>query len=129
MTLTIARGIVLLAGVSLGGFVLLGMISPARVLRFVEQTMAAAWGIVFAVGIRLVLGVALLVAAPAAPYPLAFTVVGWIAIVAAVVGAALGRRRLQRFAQWWIDRFTPAATRVWLVIAAAFAAFLIYGVI
>lgn len=129
MTLTIARGIVLLAGVWLGVFVVLGMMSPARLLRFVEQMMAAAWGIVFAVGIRLALGVAMLIAAPAAPYPLAFTVVGWIAIAAAIVGAALGRRRLQRFAQWWIDRFTPAGTRAWLVIALAFAAFLIYGVI
>jgi hypothetical protein len=129
MTLTIARGIVLLAGVSLGALVLFGMIWPARMLRFVEQTLAAAWGIVFAVGIRLALGLALLVAAPVARYPLAFTVVAWIAIAAAVVGAALGRRRLQRFAQWWIDRFSPAGTRAWLIIALAFAAFLIYGVV
>ena len=129
MALMAARGVVLLAGFSLGVFVCIGMVSPARVLRFVEQTMAASWGIVFAVGIRLVLGIALLVAAPASPYPAAFTVVGWIAIAAAVVGALLGRQRLQRFAQWWIDHFGPKATRAWLVLALGFAAFLIYGVV
>jgi len=129
MTVTIARGVVLLAGVSLGVFVIFGMLYPARLLQVVEQTLAAAWGIVLAVGIRLVLGAALLVAAPAAPYPLAFTVVGWIAIAAAVIGAGLGRQRLQRFAQWWIDRFSPAGIRAWLIIALAFVVFLIYGAI
>ena len=129
MTLTIARGVVLLAGVSLGAFVIFGMLFPVRLLHVIEQLMAAAWGIVFAVGIRLALGLALLVAAPAARYPLAFTVVGWIAIAAAVAGAGLGRRRLQRFTQWWIDRFARTGIRAWLIIALAFAAFLIYGVI
>jgi hypothetical protein len=127
MALMLARSVIVLAGVSLVVFVCIGLVSPARVLRFVEQTMAASWGIVFAVGIRLVLGIALLVAAPASPYPLAFTVVGWIAITAAVGGALLGRRRLQRFTQWWIDHFGPAGTRAWLAIALAFAAFLVYG--
>jgi len=129
MTLMIARGAVWLAGVSLGAFVIFGMLFPVRLLQVVERMMAATWGIVFAVGIRLVLGLALLVAAPAAPYPLAFTVVGWIALTAAVIGAAMGRQRLQRFAQWWIDRFSPAGIRAWLIIALAFAVFLIYGAI
>lgn len=127
MLLTMARIVILVAGAALAVFVCIGIVSPARVLSFVGSTMASPWGIVFAVGIRLVLGVALLVAAPASPYPLAFTIVGWIAIAAAVVGLLLGRQRLQRFAQWWIDRFSPAGTRAWLVIALAFAAFLIYG--
>jgi uncharacterized membrane protein len=129
MALMVARGVVLLAGVSLGVFVCVGMVSPAGALRVVEQTMAASWGIVLAAGIRLALGLAMLVSAPVSPYPQAFTVVGWIAVVAAIVGVMLGRRRLQRFTQWWIDRFRPLTTRVWLGIAFVFAAFLINGVI
>ncbi len=124
-----ARILILVAGAALSVLVCIGIVSPAQVLSFVGRTMASPWGIVLAVGIRLVLGVAMLVAAPASPYPLAFTVVGWIAIAAAVVGLLLGRQRLQRFAQWWIDRFGPVGTRAWLVIALAFAAFLVYGVV
>jgi hypothetical protein len=126
--LTMARILILVAGATLAVFVCIGIVSPARVLSFVGSTMASPWGMVFAVSIRLALGVAMLVAAPASPYPLAFTIVGWIAIAAAVAGLLLGQQGLQRFTQWWIDRFGPAGTRVWLTIALAFAVFLIYGV-
>jgi len=91
--------------------------------------MAADWGIYFAVIVRLMLGVALIVAAPESLYPMAFLIVGWIAIVAAAAVAFIGRERLRRITDWFLERFTPPIIRLWLLIAMAFGGFLVYGVL
>jgi len=60
----------------------------------------ANWGIYFAVIVRLMLGVALIITAPGSRFPLVFQIVGWIAIVAGVAAAFIGRERLRRFTNW-----------------------------
>lgn len=124
----ISQILVLALGALLCLFAVWGVIAPAKVLDFTKRTMEADWGIYVAVGIRVVMGVAMINVAPASRFPSAFYVIGWIALIAAVVAAGLGRRRLQAFVDWWIDRFTPALVRVWIALAFLFGGFLMYAV-
>jgi hypothetical protein len=105
-----------------------GVVAPTKILDFTKRTMDAVGGIYLAVGMRVVMGLALLTVAPVSRFPTALYVIGWIALIAAVVAVCLGRRRLQAFIDWWIERFTPALVRVWIGLAFAFGAFLIYAV-
>jgi len=90
--------------------------------------MDADWGIYFAVLVRLALGLALIISAPASRFPSVFPILGWVAIAAGVAAAFLGRDRLRRFVNWWVERFSPPTIRLWVLFAMAFGGFLIYGV-
>jgi hypothetical protein len=59
---------------------------------------------------------------------LVFEILGWFAIVAAVVILFAGRDRLRRFVAWF-EQSSPAMIRVWLLFGIAFGAFLVYGVV
>ena len=104
-----------------------GILAPQRLVQMVSAVMATNWGIHVAVAVRLLLGSALILAAPASRFPSVFQILGWIAIAAAVVLALMGRDRLRRLVSWF-ERFSPFMTRVWLVFGLAFGGFLIYGV-
>jgi hypothetical protein len=86
------------------------------------------WGIHFAIVLRLVLGAALVIAAPESRFPLFFEILGGIAIVAAVALLLMGRERLRKFVAWF-ERMPPAMIRVWLLFGIAFGAFLVYGIV
>lgn len=127
MIVTVASLIVLLVAFSLCLFAVWGFVAPAKAMRWVKVSMDADWGIWFAVGIRLVLGIALIISAPQSDFPVTFQIIGWIAIAAAIGGIMLGRERLRRFTDWWLAQFAPWATRLWLLVALAFGGFLVYG--
>jgi hypothetical protein len=114
--------------VSLCLFAAWGLYTPRGLLRVVKAALDADWGIYVAVGIRLLLGGALIVVAPGSKFPTVFLIVGWVAVVAAVTAVLIGRKGLRRFANWWIERFQPAGIRLWVLIALAFGGFLIYGI-
>jgi hypothetical protein len=85
------------------------------------------FGFSFAVTVRLILGLALIIAAPASPFPRVFQVLGWITIFAAAGLLWLGRRRMRNFVGWF-ERSTPLVIRLWLIFGIAFGALMIYGV-
>jgi hypothetical protein len=87
------------------------------------------WGIYLAVIVRLVLGLALILSASDSRFPSVFLILGWIAIVAGVAAAFLGRERLRRFVNWWVERFSPSGIRLWVLFAMAFGGFLVYGIL
>jgi hypothetical protein len=128
MLITISKLVVIAAGISLCGLGVWGFFAPQKLMQWVKSTMDAEWGFWFAIGVRLLLGATLLVAAPTSNHPPALLIIGWIAIVAAIVVVLMGRQRLRKFVQWFLDRFSPALIRVWLLFAIAFGGFLIYGV-
>jgi len=105
-----------------------GIYAPQRLLQSVKGMMDADWGIYFAVIVRLILGVALIITAPDSRFPFAFLMVGWISIVAGVAAAFIGRERLRGLTIWWFELFSPPGIRLWLMFAMAFGGFLIYGV-
>ena len=128
MVVTVSQIVVLVAGISLCMFAAWGFYAPKKLLQSVKGMMDADWGIYFAVIVRLMLGVALIITAPGSRFPLVFQIVGWVAIVAGVAAAFIGRERLRRFTNWWFERFSPSGIRLWVLFAMAFGGFLIYGV-
>ena len=128
MVVTVSQIVVLVAGISLCMFAAWGIYAPQRLLQSVKGMMDADWGIYFAVIVRLMLGVALIITAPGSRFPLVFLIVGWVAIAAGMVAVFIGRERLRRFTNWWFERFSPPSIRLWLLCAMAFGGFLIYGV-
>ena len=122
-----ARITVVVLGAALFVFAAWGFVNPRNLLRVVKATMDADWGIWLAVVIRLLLGAALIIVAPASAFPATFVVIGWIAITAAAAALLLGRSRLRAFTDWWIERFSGAGARLWVLIALLFAVFLVYG--
>ncbi len=128
MVVTVSQIVVLVAGISLCMFAAWGIYAPKKLLQSVKGMMDADWGIYFAVIVRLMLGVALIITAPGSRFPLVFQIVGWVAIIAGVAAAFIGRERLRRFTNWWFERFSPSGIRLWVLFAMAFGGFLIYGV-
>lgn len=105
---------------------LIGIAVPARLIGVVRAVMSDPRGLYFAAIVRLVLGVLMILAAPASLFPVVFRVIGVIAVLAALAIPVMGRARLERFVDWFAAM--PAAViRGWLIFAFAFGAFLVYG--
>lgn len=104
-----------------------GLVAPLRLTRMVRGAVEQAWGIYLAVGARLLLGGALIVAAATSRFPVLFEILGWVALAAAVGLALLGRGRL-RALMGWIEGLPVPVLRVWLVFGALFGGLLAYGI-
>ena len=106
-----------------------GIFAPEKLMTFVTSAMDKSWGIYVAVIVRLVMGSALIIVAPASHFPVVFQVLGVIAIVAAIALALMGRERMRRFMAWFSERFSAPIIRLWLLFGVAFGGFLVYGVL
>ena len=120
--------IVLALGVIVCALSVWGIYAPDKIWNLVNGLMNKDWGIYVAVIARLLLGAALIIAAPGTRFPLAFEILGWFTIVAAVMILIIGRDKLRRFGTWF-QRFSPAMIRTWLLFGVAFGAFLIHGIL
>lgn len=129
MVLLISQITILVIGVTIILLAGRGMFAPEKLMTFVTSAIDKPWGIYIGVTVRLAMGAALIIAASASPFPVAFQVLGSLAIVAAVVLALMGRERVRSFLAWWSERFSASAIRLWLVFGIAFGAFLVYGVL
>ena len=89
-----SKSIVFLLGAIVCVLSVWGIYAPDRLTKLVKGVVDKDWGLYFAVVGRLLLGAALILAAPATRFPVIFEVVGWIAIVAAVGIIFIGRKRL-----------------------------------
>jgi len=118
--------VVVLFGAVIVALSLWGLVVPARVLAMVGSVMSMARGMWIAVGARVVLGVALILAAPQSMFPTVFAALGWIALVAAVVLPLVGRARVAALLTW-LERMPSPLVRLWLVVGVVFGAVLIYG--
>ena len=129
MVIFISQIVVLILGVTIVVFAGWGIYSPERLMAFATSTMDQRWGIYVAVGVRLVLGAAMIGVAPASSFPIVFQTLGLIAIVAAVALGVAGRDRIREFLVWWTRRFSASINRLWLLLGIGFGAFLVYGVL
>jgi hypothetical protein len=105
---------------------LTGVMLPAQLLHAVKAAWQYPAAMYVAVMVRLTLGVLLLLAAPHSRFPLAFQVLGWIAIMAALLLPVVGHARIDRLLDWWSGRSTPEI-RLWSLAGLAFGCFLVYG--
>ena len=129
MLIVVSQVVVVLLGVTITVLAAWGMFVPEKLMAMVASTMNRDWGIYFAVFVRLVMGVALILIAPGTPMPVVFSVLGWIALAAALGVAVVGRERIRRLMAWWADRVSASVTRLWLLFGMAFGVFLVYGVL
>ncbi len=125
---TASQIVVLALGVIVCALSVWGMFAPDKLWKLVNGAMEKNWGIYVAIVARLLLGAALIVVAPESRFPLVFEILGWFAIVAAVIMLLAGRVRLRRFVAWF-EQSSQAMIRVWLLFGFAFGAFLVYGVV
>lgn len=93
----------------------------------VSGALGQPWGIHLAVGVRLVLGAALIVVATTSRFPVTFEVLGWLTLAAAIGLIFVGRERLRSFVVW-IGSRPVSIMRGWLVFGAALGGFLVYGI-
>lgn len=115
----------------LGVFTLLmgvwGVLVPARLADFVSRFSSKA-GLWFAAGIRLVFGLALWFAAPASRAPLLLQVLGFVALVAAVILPFMGVDRFKRLIDWW-TALSPNAMRFNSLFAVAVGAVILWALL
>jgi hypothetical protein len=133
MLVEISQTVVLAFGLAVCLLTFWGVLAPGKMMKIVYGVLQYGalhmdWGIHLAVVLRLVLGVALVIAAPESRFPLIFEILGWIAIAAAVAILLMGRDRLRKFIGWF-QRMSSAMIRVWLLFGIAFGAFLVYGIV
>ncbi len=122
-----AQSIVFLIGLFASVFCAWGCFVPDKLMKLVVRVMRQDWVIYFAVVARLLMGAALIVAAPVSRFPVVFEILGWIAIVAAAAIIFIGRERLGALVAWFVHR-SAWFTRLWLLFGMAFGGFLIYGI-
>ena len=128
MVIFVSQIIVLVIGVTVIVLAGWGIFAPEKLMTFVTSAVDKYWGIYIAVIVRLVLGSALIIVAPASFFPIVFQALGVIAIVAAFALVLMGRERIRRFIAWWSERFSAQIVRLWLLFGMAFGGFLVYGV-
>ena len=119
MVIFFSQIIVLVIGVTVIVLAGWGIFAPEKLMTFVTSAMDKRWGIYIAVIVRLVLGSALIIVAPASLFPIVFQAFGVIAIVAAIALVLMGRERIRRFITWWSERFSAPIVRLWLFFGMA----------
>jgi hypothetical protein len=127
MIVSISQVIVACFGVAVCVSALWAFYTPDSIKVLINTVTDKEWGIVVLVVARLLLGLALIIAAPESRFELIFQILGGITLVAGIGLIFIGRIRLKIFVAWWFELFTPLVIRVWSLFAVAFGGFLIYG--
>lgn len=105
---------------------LTGVMLPAQLLHAVRAAWQYRAALFVAVMVRFLVGIVLVMAAPHSRFPLPFEILGWLAIVAALLIPFVGRQRIERLLDWWSRRSRPAI-RLWSLAGLAFGCILVYG--
>jgi len=103
-----------------------GIISPPRLFAFIARWQSQE-GIYYAAGLRLLLGIALILAAPASRAPAYLQVFAVVAVLAGLATPFFGLRRLELLLDWWRER-PPALLRLWCVAIVVIGLSLIWAV-
>ena len=125
---TIAQYTVAAFGVVIAGAGLWALVAPKELITLINKLFDGPAGMRVAVGERLLLGVALLMAAPGSAFPLLFNVFGGLTLVAALVILFSGRERVKAILGW-VERIPLLAMRCWLLVGIAFGGFLVYAAV
>lgn len=115
----------------LGVFVLLvgvwGVLAPSRMVDFVKR-FGTKGGLIFAVVIRLIIGLALWFAAPSSRAPLLLHVFGVLVIVAAIAMPLMGLERFKALLLWW-TKLSTTKQRLNSLFAVAFGAAILWALL
>ena len=105
----------------------IGVVSPLRLVALIRRIQTPA-GLYFAAGFRLVLGVALYIAAPASRAPEALHVLEVVAVFAGIATPFFGLARYRQVLDWWLAR-GQGLMRAWAGFVLALGALLIYALV
>jgi hypothetical protein len=119
-------GVALLLSLCVAALGALGVASPPRFLRVIRRFEGRA-GLCAAAAFRVMMGGALVLAAPASRAPEVVRVLGLIIIAAGLITPLFGVERLHRILEWW-SRRGPVFMRVWAGVALALGLLLAYAV-
>ena len=122
----VAQIIVAVFGLLITAASLWAIAAPNKVVAVATTVITGGWGMGFAVGVRVVLGVALLMSASASLFELLFRVFGALSLLAAAVIPFLGRERILQVLQW-VAGLPTLALRCWLIFGVVFGLFLVVG--
>ena len=112
MITTISQGIVLLTGVWLIGVSLMMLATPRRALRALSA-MGGSNAVHFGeLGLRLLVGIAFVLAAAMSKAPMAISVIGWFLAASAVTLMILPRRWHSAYSTYWAGRIPALAVRL-----------------
>lgn len=107
---------------------LTGVILPAQLLHALRAAWQYPAALLVAVMVRLAIGVLLILAASRSRFPLTFEILGWFAIVAALLIPLVGRNRIGQLLDWW-SRRSRLGIRLWSLAGLAFGCFLVYAAV
>ena len=82
---------------------------------------------VFAIIVRIILGIALVIAAADSKYPIALQILGWLTLIVVLLLSAIGRERFKSVIRWSID-IKPNIQRLMGVFGILFGSFLFHAV-
>ena len=102
-----------------------GIVVPALLLA-IAGLFVTPVGLYAAAAFRLVLGTAVVVAAPTSRTPTTLRVLGVVIIVGGLVTPLIGVERARAFVAWWATQGS-ALLRVWAGVALVFGLFLAYA--
>ncbi len=126
MTVTILQGFIALFGIIIAAFCAYGAFVPDKLSGSMKTAVQQSWAIYLAAGDRIVLGVILIAIADATRAPLVFEGFGWFVIVVAVLIPILGRTRLERLMNWFLDK-GAGVMRISMGFGSAFGLLIAYG--
>lgn len=109
----------LLAGISL-------ITNPNIIIKVLKNNADKLWLHVGAVVVRLLLGLLLIDQASFSKFPVTMQVIGWLAIIAAIIFTAIGRNNFKRLISWAFSLMKPFG-RIGGALAICFGSFLIYA--
>ena len=101
-----------------------GLADPQGLIRLVDK-FSGVGGYTIAIVVRIVLGVAALVAAQASLLPIFLQVIGGLSLFAAIVLLVIGRSRFSQLIRW-VASFNATLLRLWLVFGMLFGVALIW---
>jgi hypothetical protein len=105
----------------------LGMVSPMKLLG-IARHFENPGGLCAAAALRIVLGVALFLAAPSSRAPEVVRVLGIIILVGGLITPLFGVERTRKLLDWWSAR-GRTFMRVWAGLALVFGLLLAYAVV
>ena len=106
------------------GFML--FINPALILNFIENNNNNPGLYLTAIMTRGLLGVLLIFQAGNSIHPLAVTIIGWIAVIAAICFLLMGRKNFSRLLNWIMTKITSWAKAAGIA-AVIFGSYIIYA--
>jgi len=124
---TFAAGFIVLFGLLIVSTCLWSLFKPRWLFEFARPMLEQGWLMFLAVGIRVALGVALLLVANDSAFPLAFKIFGSIAIAAALALPFIGMARIKALVEW-MEGLPMTATRLWMLVGVALGGLLLFGV-